>query len=101
MIKSIKFLKSFLFVLIWLLISSFLDTYWRIFHWQFVFLNTREIFDHIFWFTLKNFLFDFDLGFYLEELLKFTTYEIPKELFKYIPIYLFLKNVWTKNSKKN
>jgi len=95
--KFIKFLKSFLFVLVWLLISTYLEKYWRIFHWEYIFLNTRNIFDHIFWFTLKDFLFDFDIGFYLEELFKYTTYELPKELFKYIPIYLFLKSIWIKN----
>tara|TARA_Y100001978_G_C23702183_1_gene441855 strand:+ start:47 stop:355 length:309 start_codon:yes stop_codon:yes gene_type:complete len=98
--KSIKFLKSFLFVILWLAISSYFEKYWRIFHWEFIFLNIRQIFDHIFWFTLKNFLFDFDIGFYLEETFKFVSYELPKELFKYIPIYLFIKFIWIKNPAK-
>ena len=94
--KFNKFVKSFLFVLIWLIICSYLDRYWKIFHWEYIFLKIRVIFDHVFWFTLKKFLFNFDLGFYLEEFLKFASFELPKEIFKYIPIFYVLKNVWTK-----
>ena len=94
--KINKFIITFLFVLIWLIFCSFIERYWRVFHWEFIFLNIRTIFDHIFWFSLQKFLFDFDLGFYLEELLKFVTYELPKEFFKYIPIYFVLRNIWTK-----
>ena len=96
--KINKFIKTFLFVLTWLIFCSLIERYWRVFHWEFVFLNTRSIFDHIFWFNLQKFLFNFDLGFYLEELLKFATYELPKEFFKYIPIYFVLRNIWTKKS---
>ena len=95
--KIIKFSKSFLFVLLWLIFSSLLEKYWRIVHWEFIFTKIRYIFDHFFWFTLKKLLFDFDLGFYLEELLKFVSYELPKEVFKYVPIYFVLKNIWRKN----
>ena len=94
--KFIKFIKTFLFVLIWLLFSSFLEKYWRIFHLEYIFLKIRFVFDHIFWFTLKKALFDFDLGFYLEELFKYASYELPKELFKYIPIFFVLRNIWKK-----
>ena len=97
--KVIKFLKSFLFISTWLIFASYLEKYWRIFHWELIYLNSRQIFDHIFWFTLKKFLFEFDIGFYLEELFKFISYEIPKESFKYIPIYIFLKTIWKRNSK--
>ena len=98
--KSIKSLKSFLIVLTWLIISAYLEKYWRIFHWEFIYLNLRGVFDHIFWFTLKKFLFEFDVSFYLEELVKFASFELPKELFKYVPIYLLLKSIWAKSSKK-
>ena len=94
--KINKFIITFLFVLIWLIFCSFIERYWRVFHWEFIFLNIRTIFDHIFWFSLQKFLFDFDLGFYLEELLKFATYELPKEFFKYIPIYFVSRNFWSK-----
>ena len=93
--KIFKFIKSFLFVLIWLILCSFLEKYWRIFHWEYIFLRIRFIFDNIFWFSLKKFLFDFDIGFYLEELLKYATYELPKEVFKFIPIFIVFKNIWT------
>ena len=82
--KFNKFLKSFLFVLIWFSISSYLEKYWRIIHWEFIFLYGREIFDHIFWLTLKKFIFEFDIGFYIEE------------SFKYIPIYIVLRKIWIK-----
>ena len=98
--KTIKFLKSFLFVLIWLIVSSYLEKYWQILHWEFIFLSTNKIFDHIFWFTLKQSLFNFDLGFYLQEFFEFATYEIPKEIFKFVPIYLLLKSTWKRNSNK-
>ena len=94
--KFFKFIKTFIFVFTWLIFCSFLEKYWRIFHWEFVFLKVRLIFDHIFWFTLKNFLFNFDIGFYLEELLKYASYELPKEIFKFIPIFYILKKNWTK-----
>ena len=92
--KIFKFIKTFLFVLIWLIFCSFLEKYWRIFHWEFIFLKIRNIFDHIFWFSLKNFLFNFDLGFYLEELVKFVSYELPIEIFKYLPVFFVLRNIW-------
>ena len=94
--KIYKFIKTFLFVLIWLILSSYLEKYWRIFHWEYIFLRIRFVFDHIYWFTLKKFLFDFDIGFYLEELLKYSSFELPKEAFKLIPIIFVLKKIWTK-----
>ena len=94
--KIFKFIKTSLFVLIWLIFCSFLEKYWTVFHWEYIFLKIRFIFDHIFWFTFKKFLFNFDIGFYLEELLKFASYELPKEAFKYIPIFFVLKNIWNK-----
>ena len=94
--KIFKFIKTFLFVISWLIICSLLERYWRLFHWEYIFLRIRYIFDHIFWFTLKKSIFDFDIGFYLEELLKFASYELPKEAFKYIPIFFVLKSIWTK-----
>ena len=95
--KFFKFIKTFLFVLIWLIFCSFLEKYWRTIHWEYIFLKTRFIFDHIFWFYLKKLLFYFDIGFYLEELFKYASYELPKEAIKYIPILYFLKNTWKRN----
>ncbi len=95
--KIYKFLKSFLFISFWLILSSYLISYWNTFHWEYIYLNLRIIFDREFWFELENILFGFDLGYWLEELLKFLSYEIPKECFKYLPIYFFLKSTWIKN----
>ena len=94
--KILKFIKTFLFVLSWLIFCSFLENHWRIFHWEYIFLNIRFLFDYEFWFTIQKFLFDFDISFYLEELLKYASYELPKELFKYIPIFFVIKNIWKK-----
>ena len=96
-----KFLKSFLFITCWLIISSFLQRYWNTFHWEYIYLNLRNVFDHEFWFFLEKHLFGLDLGYWIEELLKFITYEIPKETFKYLPIFIFLKNIWIKGQKKS
>ena len=94
--KFNKFLKSFLFISIWLMFSSYLISFWNTFHWEYIYLNIRSIFDKDFWFVLERKLFGFDLGYWLEETVKFLSYEIPKESFKYIPIYYFLKNLWIK-----
>ena len=95
--KTIKFVKSFIFVLFWLIISSYIEKYWQILHWEFIFISIKKFFDHIFWFTLRQSFFNVDLGFYLKELFKFATYEIPKEIFKFVPIYLLLKSIWKRN----
>ncbi len=94
--KIFKFIKTFLFVLTWLIFCSYLEKYWRIFHWEYIFLRIRFVFDHIFWFTLKNLFFNFDIGFYLEELVSYASYELPKEVFKFIPIIFVLKKIWRK-----
>ncbi len=94
--KIFKFIKTFIFVLAWLILCTFLDNYWRIFHWEYIFLKIRFIFDYNFWFFLKKFFFNFDIGFYLEELLKYASYELPKEIFKFIPIIFILKRIWKK-----
>ena len=94
--KIFKFVKTFIFALTWLILCSFLEKYWRIFHLEFIFLRIRFLFDYMFWFTLKEFLFDFDIGFYLEELLRYASYEIPKEVFKFIPIIIVSKEIWRK-----
>ncbi len=96
MIKIFKFLKTFIFVLIWLIFCTFIEKYWRIFHFEYIFLRVRFIFDYIFWFNLKKLLFDFDIGFYSEELLKYASYELPKEVFKFIPIIFVSKKIWKK-----
>ena len=94
--KAIKFAKSFLFISIWLIISSYLQKYWNTFHLEYVSLNLMTIFDNEFWYTLERYLFGIDIGYWLEELCKFLSYEIPKESFKYIPIFFFLKYLWIK-----
>ena len=94
--KVSKFAKSFLFISFWLIISSYLQKYWNAFHWEYIYLNLRTIFDIEFWYVLEKYLFGFDLGYWLEELLKFLSYEIPKEIFKYVPIFFFLKYIWIK-----
>ena len=94
--KINKFIKSFLFISLWLIITSYLIEYWNTFHWEYIYLNLRTIFDKEFWFILERYLFGIDLGFWIEELLKFLSYEIPKETFKYVPIFFFLKNIWIK-----
>lgn len=91
-----KFFKSLLFISLWLILSSYLTNYWNIFHWEFIYLNFRSFFEGEFWYVLENFLFGIDLGYLLEEGFKFISYEIPKESFKYIPIYFFLRSIWIK-----
>ena len=94
--KVNKFAKSFLFISVWLIISSYLQKYWSTFHLEYVYLNLRTIFDKEFWFMLERFFFGLDIGYWLEELLRFLSYEIPKESFKYVPIFFFLKSIWIK-----
>ena len=94
--KIYKFINSFLFISFWLIFSSYLIKYWNIFHWEYIYLKFRIIFDREFWFILEEILLGFDIGYWLEELLKFLSYEIPKESFKYIPIYYFLRTIWIK-----
>ncbi len=94
--KLYKFINSFFFISFWLIFSSYLQKYWNIFHWEYIYLNFRIIFDKEFWFILNKYLFGIDLSYWLEELLRFLSYEIPKESFKYIPIYFYLKYVWIK-----
>ena len=95
--KIYKFIKSFLFISFWLILSSFLMKYWNIFHWEYIYLKCRLIFDREFWFNLEEILLGFDIGYWLEELFKFLSYEIPKESFKYFPIYFVLKSIWIEN----
>ena len=92
--KLVKFIKSFLFISFWLILSSYLNKYWNIYHWEYIYLNLRSIFDNDLWFKLEDYLFGFDIGYWIEELVKFLPYEIPKESFKYVPIYFFLKSIW-------
>ena len=95
--KLYKFLLSFLFISLWFILTSFLTRYWYTFHWDYIYLNFRAIFDKEFWFNLEKFLFGFDIGYWLEESLRILSYEIPKEAFKYFPIYLVFKSIWIKN----
>ena len=94
--KFYKFLKSIIFISFWLILSSYLLTFWNTIHWEYIFLNLRSIFDREFWFILERNFFGIDIGYWLEEALKFLTYEIPKESFKYLPIYFFLRSIWIK-----
>lgn len=91
-----KFFKSLIFISIWLILASYLTTYWNTFHWEYIYLNLRSIFDRDFWFILEKNLFGIDFGYWTEEALKYLSYEIPKETFKYLPIYLVLKSIWIK-----
>ena len=95
--KFYKFLKSFLFISIWLILSSFLTQFWNNFHWEHIYLNFRIILDKEFWFIAEKILLGFDIGYWLEESLRILSYEIPRESFKYIPIYFVLKSIWIKN----
>ena len=47
------------------------------------------MFDKEFWFVVEKILLGFDIGYWLEEALKFLSYEIPKESFKYLPCLLY------------
>ena len=94
--KVYKFTKTILFILFWLILSSYLQPYWNKFHWEYIYLNLRSNFDKEFWFIVERYLFGFDVGYWIEELIKFLSYEIPKELFKYLPIYFFFKKFWIK-----
>ena len=58
-----------------------LTQYWNTFHWEYVYLNFRIIFDKEFWFVVEKIFLGFDIGYWLEEALKFLSYEIPKESF--------------------
>ena len=94
--KVYKFIKSFLFISFWLILSSYLQQYWNTFHWEYIYPNISTIFVKEFWFIIERYLYGFDLGFWIEELVKFLSYEIPKESFKYIPIFFVLKTIWIK-----
>ena len=71
--KFNKFIKSFLFISLWLIVTSYLQKYWNTFHWEYIYLNLRTIFDKEFWFVLERYLFGIDLGYWIEELLKFLS----------------------------
>ena len=78
------------------MISSYIIDFWNTFHWEYIYLNLNSISDKEFWLVLERNLFGLNFGDWIEEALKFITYEIPKEAFKYLPIYYFLKLVWIK-----
>ena len=59
--KINKFIKSLLFISFWLILSSYLLTFWNTFHWEYIYLNIRVIFDKEFWFVIEKFLFGFNL----------------------------------------
>ena len=92
--KLSKFFKTILFITFWLILSSYLMNYWNTFHWEYIYLNIRSVFDREFWFVLERNLYGIDIAYWLEELLRFISYEIPKECFKYLPIFYFLKSLW-------
>ena len=95
--KFYKFIKSFLFISIWLILSSFVIQYWGEFHFEYIEFNLQIIFYEKYWFDLEKLLFGFEIGDFLEKWLIFLSYEMPKESFKYLPIYLVLKSIWIKN----
>ena len=95
--KLYKFLISFLFISIWLILSSFVIQYQGKFHYEYVEYNLQIIFYKEYWLNLEKLLFGFEIGDFLEKWLIFLSYEIPKESFKYLPIYFVLKSIWIKN----
>ena len=95
--KFYKFVKSFLFISIWLILSSFVIKYWGKFHYEYIEYNLQIIFYKEYWFDLEKLLFGFEIGDFLEKWLIFLSYEMPKESFKYFPIYFVLKSIWIKN----
>ena len=78
-----KSIKSFLFISFWLILSSYLQQFWNTLHWEYIYLNIRSIFDKEFWFVFEKYFFGIDIGYWIEELTKFLSYEIPKEIFKF------------------
>ena len=94
--KLNKSFKSLIFISIWLIFSSYLINFWNTFHWKYIYLNLRLLFDREFWIVLEKTILGIDLGYFLEESLRYLSYEIPKESLKYIPIYYFLKSTWIK-----
>ena len=102
--KLIKFFKSIFLISIWLVLFSLITSltldYWKDIHLQFIYLKFVKVFHYEFWFKLEDLLFGFDLGFYLEELFRFITFEIPIETIKFIPIYIIIKSIWSKNKKR-
>ena len=94
--KFYKFLKSFLFISIWLILSSFVIQYWGEFHFEYIEFNLQLIFYKKYWFDLEKLLIGFEIGDFLGKWLIFLSYEIPKESFKYFPIYFVLKSIWIK-----
>ena len=95
--KFYKFLKSFLFISIWLILSSTVIQYWGKFHYRYIDYNIQIIFYKEYWLNLEKLLFGFEIGDFLEKWFIFLSYEIPKESFKYFPIYFVLKSIWIKN----
>ena len=95
--KFYKFLKSFLFISFWLILSSFVIQYWDKFHYEYIEYNLQIMFYKEYWFDLEKLLFGFKIGDFLEKWLIFLSHEIPKESFKYFPIYFVLKSIWIKN----
>ena len=96
--KFYKLLKSLLFISFWLILSDFLiQKYWNLLHLEYIDYNLKLIFYKEYWVVLQKFLFGFDIGYWLEKWLIFLSYEIPKESFKYFPIYFLLKSIWIKN----
>jgi len=95
--KINKFLRCFLFISIWLILFSYLERFWNLYHFEYILLKGRFIFDYEFWDVIKNILFGFDIVYYLEGLFRFLSFELPKEAFKYLPIYFFLKYNWKSN----
>jgi len=94
--KIYRFFISFFFISIWLMISSYIINFWNTVHWEYIYLNLNSISDKEFWLLIERNIFGLDIGYWIEEALKFITYEIPKETFKYLPIYYFLKSIWIK-----
>ena len=91
--KFYKFLKSFIFISFWLILTSSLTGYWNFFHYEYIFSNIQKIFDKEFWFVLENFLLGFDIGYWLEEGVKFLSLNkyIPNERYSNIGLKMRIK----------
>ena len=76
------------------MISSYIINFWNTVHWEHIYLNLNSIFDKEFWLLLERNLFVLDIEYWIEEAIKFITYEIPKEAYKFLPIYYFLNSIW-------
>ena len=113
--KLLRLFINVVFIIGWIiLLNSNLINRWyslerwelKDLHWQ-LYLYSYHWFDGGIWPRIKELLFGFDLGFYIEEFLKFLTYKliliptgIPKDQIKFIPIIFITACIWFKEIKR-